>query len=180
MLWDVGKIATGAITGNSAMVAEGATDLALDAAAAIIPGVPAGASKVARASAKAARKEAQRKAKQEAIKRAKRRIECAAIHAAYDKLKCRSCGKKSKSAKLCPNDKLTKKSAAECADIGKNIACWSAKTAGRKAYIDKKCDYYLDGSIGIGSKTKEKGHKGEYATCMGNLAVCTAKFTKYC
>lgn len=55
MIWDAGNIVTGAVTGNTDLMAEGAVDLALDTAAAIVPGVPAGASKVARASSKAAR-----------------------------------------------------------------------------------------------------------------------------
>ena len=49
VLWDIGVIATGFVTGDEDMKDEGATDLALDMAAALIPGVLAGASKIARA-----------------------------------------------------------------------------------------------------------------------------------
>lgn len=45
VLFDGGKIAVGYATGNPAMVTSGMTDLALDAAAMCIPGVPAGWSK---------------------------------------------------------------------------------------------------------------------------------------
>ena len=51
VIFDVGKIAYGAATGNDDMVSEGLTDLAVDAAAAAIPFVPAGSSKLARAGA---------------------------------------------------------------------------------------------------------------------------------
>ena len=51
VIFDVGKVAYGAITGDSDMVSEGLTDLAVDAAATMVPFVPAGASKVARAGA---------------------------------------------------------------------------------------------------------------------------------
>lgn len=51
VIFDVGKVAYGAITGDSDMVSEGLTDLAVDAAATMVPFVPAGASKAARAGA---------------------------------------------------------------------------------------------------------------------------------
>ena len=51
VIFDVGKISYGAITGDNNMVSEGLTDLAVDAAATMIPFVPAGASKVTRAGA---------------------------------------------------------------------------------------------------------------------------------
>jgi 5-methylcytosine-specific restriction endonuclease McrA len=51
VIFDAGKVAYGAITGNSDMVSEGLTDLAVDAAATMVPFVPAGASKVARSGA---------------------------------------------------------------------------------------------------------------------------------
>lgn len=49
VIYDAGKVVYGAVTGNDAMVSEGLTDMALDAAAAAIPFVPAGASKFTRA-----------------------------------------------------------------------------------------------------------------------------------
>ncbi|MEQ3444023.1 RHS repeat-associated core domain-containing protein, partial [Pseudoalteromonas sp. BZP1] len=51
VIFDVGKVAYGAATGNDDMVTEGLTDLAIDAAATLVPFVPAGASKAARAGA---------------------------------------------------------------------------------------------------------------------------------
>jgi RHS repeat-associated protein len=52
VIWDVGTIVYGAATGDSEMVQNGTTDLAIDTLAVLIPGVPAGASKAARAVAK--------------------------------------------------------------------------------------------------------------------------------
>ncbi len=49
VVYDVGRIAVGTITGNSALVSAAATDLAADALATAIPYVPAGASKALRA-----------------------------------------------------------------------------------------------------------------------------------
>ena len=46
VIYDVGKIAYGAATGNPAMVASGTADLGADVAATLIPYVPAGATKV--------------------------------------------------------------------------------------------------------------------------------------
>ena len=70
MIWDAGKIVTGAVTGNTALMTEGAIDLALDTAAAVVPGVPAGASKAARA-AKAAQKATKRRKNTKAVKKKK-------------------------------------------------------------------------------------------------------------
>jgi RHS repeat-associated protein len=53
MIYDVGKIGVGYVTGNPALVTEGSTDLAADAAATLVPYVPAGGSKLARALGKA-------------------------------------------------------------------------------------------------------------------------------
>lgn len=49
VVYDLGKAAVGAATGNSAMVAEGLADAALDTAAMAVPYLPAGSSKLARA-----------------------------------------------------------------------------------------------------------------------------------
>lgn len=54
--YDVGKIAYGTIVGDDAIYKEGLADLAFDAAAAVIPGVPAGATKLARVAEEAAKK----------------------------------------------------------------------------------------------------------------------------
>ena len=91
MIWDAGKIATGAITGDQGLMAEGAEVLLFDTAAALVPGVPAGASKLARAAGKAAKAP-----KRKAAKKAKRVAECEAIYAAYHSLSCKSCGKRNK------------------------------------------------------------------------------------
>jgi hypothetical protein len=51
VIFDAGKIVVGVVTGDSNMVQEAVTDIIVDAAATLIPFVPAGASKVARAGA---------------------------------------------------------------------------------------------------------------------------------
>lgn len=52
MLWDVGEIVVGAVTGNKEMMETGAVNLAFDTAAAVIPGVPAGVSKMVKTTTK--------------------------------------------------------------------------------------------------------------------------------
>jgi len=48
IVYDVGKITVGVVTDNPALVADGFVDLGTDAIALVLPGVPAGASKVVR------------------------------------------------------------------------------------------------------------------------------------
>jgi len=86
--------------------------------------------------------------------------ECEAIHAAYDVLKCPSC-----------NACTTR------AQVLKNAACLSAEAAGRKKYLDLKCDYCLALSISRGSATAEKGHQMQYAQILAQLAKCAIKFS---
>ena len=52
MLWDVGEIVVGAVTGNTEMMETGAVHFAFDTAAAVIPGVPAGVSKMVKTTTK--------------------------------------------------------------------------------------------------------------------------------
>ena len=80
MIWDAGVIVAGAITGDTEMMKEGATDLLLDTAAAAIPGVPAGASKAARAAQKVSRQAAKAAEKKALKKRLKRIAECEIIY----------------------------------------------------------------------------------------------------
>ena len=162
MIWDAGVIAGGAITGDIEMVKEGTIDLLLDTAAAAIPGVPAGASKAARAAQKASKQAAKAAEKKALKKKLKRIAQCEAIYSQYKVYHCKKCIKCS-----------------TCAEIGERIACWTAFSAGRKLYLDKKCDYYLAGSIREGSKIKERSHKREYAEAAMNLAKCTS-FLKNC
>ena len=161
MIWDDGVIVAGAITGDTEMMKEGATDLLLDTAAAVIPGVPAGASKAARAAQKASRQAAKAAEKKALKKRLKRIAECEIIYSEYKVYHCKKCTKCS-----------------TCAEIGERIACWTAFSAGRKLYLDKKCDYYLEGSIRVGSRKQEGAHKEEYAKAAKNLAKCTSFLNK--
>lgn len=162
MIWDDGVIVAGAITGDTEMMKEGATDLLPDTAAAAIPGVPAGASKAARAAQKASRQAAKAAEKKALKKRLKRIAECEIIYSEYKVYHCKKCTKCS-----------------TCAEIGERIACWTAFSAGRKLYLDKKCDYYLEGSIRVGSRKQEGAHKEEYAKAAMSLAKCTS-FLKDC
>lgn len=153
-------------------MAEGTEDLLLDTAAALVPGIPAGASKLARAA-----KAASKASKCKAAKKAKRVAKCEAeaIHAAYHSLSCKSCGKRNKKTKC-----NRQRSGTSCADIALNIACWTAVSAGRKAYLDKKCDYYLADSIREGAKKKEQSHKKEYAKSALNLLTCSEIYATNC
>lgn len=90
----------------------------------------------------------------------KKVAECDAIHAAYDALKCKSCN-------ACTSR----------AEVLKNAACLTAEAAGRKKYLDLKCDYCLAGSIARGSATAEKGHQMQYAQVLAQLAKCAIKFS---
>jgi hypothetical protein len=88
---------------------------------------------------------------------AKKVAECAEIHAAYTALVCRACPK-----------------GMAAADAGKECACWTAKAAGRKAYLDKKCDYILPGAIAKGSKAQEATHRAEFAKASAKVIECCA------
>jgi hypothetical protein len=83
---------------------------------------------------------------------------CDALHAAYDALKCVSC-------KAC-----TTKEQAE-----KNALCLSTEIALRQAFINKKCDYCLAGSInGPGGSAKAAaGHEAQVAQLTVQLLFCT-------
>jgi RHS repeat-associated protein len=90
----------------------------------------------------------------------KKVAECTAIHAAYKALNCKGCdGCKTKG------------------EAAANAACLTLEVAGRAAYLKKKCDYVLAGSIARpgGSKKAEAGHKIELANKTKALAKCTAK-----
>ena len=133
-----------------------------------LQGMKTGAKIAAKEAAKktakeAAKKAAVQKAKEEAKKRAKRTAECELIHAQYDALSCKKC------TQCMP-----------CSEATKMLACWSAKAAGRKLFLDKKCDYYLAGSISFGSKAKESNHKQEYAKASMNIIQCTTIIAKNC
>jgi hypothetical protein len=67
---------------------------------------------------------------------------CEAIYAAYKALNCSGC----KHANI---------TVAECAT---RVACLTSEMAGRAEYLLNKCDYFLPGSIAVGSKAKERSH----------------------
>lgn len=110
------------------------------------------------AAAKATRREAARKVKE----RTKRIAECEAMYVAYDNLNCTGCGKNP---------------CIPCSEVYSKLACFIALSAGRKLYLDKKCDYYLSGSISRGSQTAEQGHKKAYADASAALLNCSMKLT---
>ncbi|HEY4640009.1 MAG TPA: DUF4157 domain-containing protein [Thermoanaerobaculia bacterium] len=85
--------------------------------------------------------------------------ECEALYAAYKTIgPCGSC-----------------KNATSKTEIAAVIACLTAEIAGREAYLKKKCDYVLPGSIGRGSAIAERGHKQQRDQLLVVLAKCTAK-----
>lgn len=90
----------------------------------------------------------------------KKVAECVAIHAAYDLLKCKGCD-----------------ACASREDVLKNVACLTAEAAGRKKYLDLKCDYCLADSIARGSEKAEKGHQIQLAQVLRMYAKCVLKFS---
>jgi hypothetical protein len=85
--------------------------------------------------------------------------ECEAIYLAYDALKstCRSC-----------------KSTDTAAERATKIACLTALLAGRKKYLEKKCDYVLAGSIARGSAIAERGHQTAAYQVGQQLLKCSS------
>jgi hypothetical protein len=88
----------------------------------------------------------------------KKVAECEALHAAYDISKCQGC-------KTCVNKE----------QAIANAACFSKEIALRAAYVAKKCDYCLAGSISGpgGSKGAEAGHVEQIAVKTAALLRCT-------
>ncbi len=159
MIWDVGAIVAGAVTGDGDMVEEGATDLLLDTAAAFIPGVPAGASKAVRAAQKAARQ-----AEKEAARRSKKIAECLAIRESYHAFgdqpgRCTQC--------TC------------CADFVKILAARSMEVSLRRKFLKKGCDYYLPGSVAKTPKAAIKRHTDQLIDKMGSFSNCFARAVKH-
>ena len=117
---------------------------------------------VARVAARRAAREAARRAAAQAAHLAKRRVkriaECEAIHQGYERVKAAGC------------NKCTTKAEAETA-----AALLTTQIAGRTAYLAKKCDYFLPGSIARGSAVAERGHQIQLAQKTAELAKCAAK-----
>ena len=159
MIWDAGVIVAGAITSDKEMMKEGATDLMLDTAAAIIPGLPAGASKAARVAQKAAAKTA-RQAEKEAARRAKKVTECLGYHTAYhaaDQL-----------AGDCSQSTC-------CSEFIKKLTARASEIRLRRIYLKKGCDYYLPGSLAKTPKVAIQNHKGELKHKRINFNNCLNK-----
>ncbi|GIX01671.1 MAG: hypothetical protein KatS3mg112_0608 [Thermogutta sp.] len=47
----------------------------------------------------------------------------------------------------------------ECAKVARKCSAIYWEVQGRKAYLDKRCDYVLPGSIEKGSEKQEQGHR---------------------
>ncbi len=150
--WDIGETIAGAVTGDSEMVQEAAMDLAFDTAAALIPGVPAGATKLTRAAVKKA-------ARKSAMKKVRKRAEYLAIWQGYKNLNCRAC-----KARCMP-----------CASVRAAIACFSALAAARLLFLRKKCDYYPEGSVSRGSRGAEQGHRKAHSDALRALNKCKVR-----
>ncbi len=156
MVWDVGKIVAGVVTGNAELRNEGATDLALDAIAAAIPGLPAGGSKVARAAKRAAKRSA-KQAKKDVARRAKKVEECLSLHARYHAV-----GDHAGSCNQCSN----------CDEIIKTLTNRGLEVRLRRKFLEKGCDYYLEGSLikGIGKAIED--HKDQIKKKRDSFAKC--------
>ena len=156
MIWDAGVIVAGAITGDTEMMKEGATDFLLDTAAAAIPGIPAGASKAARAAQKAAGK-AGKQAEKEAARRAKKISECIGYHTTYhaaDKLAAKC------SQSIC------------CSKLIEKLTARASEIRLRRTYLKKGCDYYLPGSVAKTPQVAIKKHKEELKYKTTNFYKC--------
>ena len=92
-------------------------------------------------------------------------VECEAIYASY------------KAAAMLSGGYDTD---ANCKSLAGKCAGLAAEVAGRKAYLAKKCDYILPGSIAHGSALKEKGHQVELANKTRAAARCAARLAKIC
>jgi len=92
-----------------------------------------------------------------AKKVSKEEAKCLAIYNAYKFLNCKKC-----------TQTMT------IPEIDASIACFSAEVAGRLAYLDSRCDYVLPGSILVGSKTAERGHREQFGIKSAGLANCVA------
>jgi RHS repeat-associated protein len=80
---------------------------------------------------------------------------CEAIYAAYKALNCSGC----KHANI---------TVAECAA---RVTCLTSEMAGRAEYLLNKCDYFLPGSILIGSKKQENNHLRHLQTTVVNTLI---------
>jgi RHS repeat-associated protein len=107
----------------------------------------------------AAKKAAEETARRGAAKKLAQEIaECESIHAAYHALMCVGC-----------KGVITK------AEAAANAACLILEVQGRRAFLEKKCDYKLPGSIAVGSAKAEAGHREQLAVKSAALAFCLEK-----
>jgi hypothetical protein len=86
---------------------------------------------------------------------------CEAIHQGYKQLNCKGC-----------------KDATTVAEATSRSACLTAEIAGRKKFLDEKCDYKLPGSIARGSQQAERGHRIQLTAKINAAAGCAAKIAK--
>ncbi|MEP0916980.1 DUF4157 domain-containing protein [Leptolyngbya sp. DQ-M1] len=116
------------------------------------------AAKLGEAAAGKLEKEAAEKLEKEAAQKAleKKIAECEGIHASYKALKCSSCK---------PTDTRAERLA--------KIACLTALLAGRRKYLQEKCDYVLAGSIARGSAVAERGHEIQAEQIAKMLLKCS-------
>jgi hypothetical protein len=95
---------------------------------------------------------------------AKKIRECGTIRGIYKDVEenCRSC----------------KPETCTTAEANINCGCWSAVVAGRALYLQKKCDYFLAGSIYLGSKRKEIAHRQQLVRAILAEYTCCKKALK--
>ena len=161
VLWDVGVIATGLVTGDEDMTKEGATDLALDTAAALIPGVVAGVSKIARAGKTSKRMKGKRGKPKKMSKRCQelRAAKQAAI-AAAKRMACKGTVPKCPTVSMCETYRF-------------RASLFQTERIARETY-DREC--FEGGDGGHITQRENKGRAEE--NCMQKYAQCMARAKK--
>lgn len=106
---------------------------------------------------RAARQDARRIAQYQARRKAQKILDCESVHRVYHALQCKSCT-----------------GISDPVELAKRAACFAAEIAGRRKYLDLRCDYYLPGSLAApgGSRSKEHSHKSELANKLRAAARC--------
>lgn len=121
-------------------------------------GVAAGGA-VGRAIGKqAAKATARRIAQHQAQRKARKISKCLAVYATYKALKCKSCT-----------------GITDPVELGKRAACFAAEIAGRRKYLDLRCDWHLPDAVAAGSRATEARHKRELANKLRAAATCATQ-----
>ena len=161
VLWDIGVIVRGFATGDQDMIKDGATDLAIDALAAVIPGLPAGASKIARAGKISKRMKGKRGKPKKMSKRCQElRAAKQAAMAAAKRMACKGTVPKCPTVSICETYRF-------------RASLFQTERIARETY-DREC--FEGGDGGHITQRENKGRAEE--NCMQKYAQCMARAKK--